>query len=109
MSWSIRCCLLIFASLAAAQDGGPDFQVADPACILFGPQYNHFVNKALPLNGLSAHRGAVGALTRQVAAELAYVPPGSRTYTFDQPAQPGTIDFYIFGALQSAGVTPAPP
>jgi hypothetical protein len=109
MSWSIRSCFLIFASLAAAQDGIPDFVVAHPECILFGPQYNNFVSKALPLNGLSAHRATVGALTRQVASQLAYVPPDSRTYTFDQPARPGTIDFYIFGALQADGVTPAPP
>lgn len=100
---------LILLSAASAQDGVPDYMVPHPECILFGPQYNKFVTNAINLQGLAPHRAAVGDLTRKVAAQLAYVPPGSRTYAFDQPAEPGTIDFYIFGALQAGGVTAAPP
>ncbi|HLK48052.1 MAG TPA: DUF1553 domain-containing protein [Bryobacteraceae bacterium] len=102
-------CFLILASAASAQDGIPDFVVPHPECLLFGPRYNEFVSKALNLNNLTPHRAAVGDLTRNVAARLAFVPPDSRTFSFAQPSEPGTIDFYIFGALQAAGVTPAPP
>ena len=110
MSCRFHSCLLIVCSLAAGQDGVPDFVVPHPECVLFGPRYTQFVSKAiqLPINIQNAHRAAVGELTRQVVSQLAYIPPGSRTYTFQRPAEPGTVDFYIFGALQAAGVTPAP-
>ncbi len=109
MNHRLALLFLILVSAAAAQDGVPDYPVPHPECVLFGPKYNQLVANSIRPQGLMSHRQAVGALTRQVAERLAYVPPDSRTYTFDQPAEPGTIDFYIFGALQAAGVTPAPP
>src|SRR5579859_2262957 len=108
MSCRFFSCFMILAAAALAQDGVPDFVVSHPECLLFGPKYNEFVSKAINLNNLTTHRAAVGALTRDVAARLAFVPPDSRTYTFAHPSEPGTVDFYIFGALQAAGVTPAP-
>ncbi len=110
MSGRFACFFFILFSAAAAQDGVPDYAVPHPECTLFGPKYDQFVSKAFPfnVNGLTPHRAAVGELTRKVAALLAYVPPGSQTYAFGQPSEPGTIDFYIFGALQAAGVAPAP-
>lgn len=109
MSWKLCSCFLALLSVAAAQDGVPDYAVAHPECTLFGRKYDQLVVNALRPTGLMTHRAAVGALTRQVTALLAFVPPDSRTYTSKQPAEPGTIDFYIFGALQANGVTPAPP
>ena len=100
---------LILLSVAAAQDVGvPDYLVEHPECLLFGPKYNKLVANAVTLQGLTPHRTAMSALTTQVVAQLGFVPGGSRTDTFNKLTQ-GSIDSYIFGALQTAGVTPAPP
>ena len=47
-------------------------------------------------------------MTGQVTAMLNFVPPDSRTYSFAQTQQNGSIDSYIFGAMQAAKITPAP-
>ncbi|HWB87181.1 MAG TPA: DUF1549 domain-containing protein [Bryobacteraceae bacterium] len=102
---------LLFFSLALGQDdpGVPDYTVPHPECTLFGPNYKQFVSHALDALGkASPHQMQMSALTDAVSARLPSVPPGSRTYSFSQQSQSGTIDSYIFGALQSAGVKPAP-
>lgn len=68
-------------------------------CTRFGANSQRFVP--------NAHRGAVSALTNQVTAQLPAMPSMSTS-------QPDTtnvndIDQYIFAALQSANVAPAPP
>ncbi|MCU1238498.1 MAG: hypothetical protein JWP63_6465 [Candidatus Solibacter sp.] len=102
--------ILLFASLAGAQTdtvGVPDYTVEHPECPLFGPRYTQYVAKALNGIGTTPHQAEVSALTSAVAGLLPKVPPGSRTYTYQQ-SQSGSIDSYIFGALQDAGVAPAP-
>ena len=104
--------ILFFAGLAAAQTdtvGVPDYTVEHPECALFGPKYDQYVARALGSSGATPHQSEVSALTSTVAALLPKVPPGSRTYTFEQQNQAGSVDSYIFGALQAAGVQPAPP
>jgi hypothetical protein len=94
----------LFAAVAAAQEtdlGVPEYVVPHPECVLFGAKYN----------GQAPHKAAMSALTNTVAAALAPIPPGSRTGTFtkeQQQAQSGSIDSFIFSALSSAGVQPAP-
>lgn len=94
----------------AAQDviGVPDYPVEHPECVLFGPQYNQFVAKAVNPNGPTPHQAEVSAMTSVVAALLPKVPPGSRTDSFDKQVSAGGIDYYIFSAMQAAGVSPAP-
>jgi uncharacterized protein DUF1549/uncharacterized protein DUF1553 len=43
----------------------------------------------------------------QAGVTLDFIPPGSRTNTQLQLGQMGTIDRYVFGAIQEAGVTAA--
>ena len=112
MGRSVSFGILILLSTAAAQDttlGVADYPVQHPECVFFGPDYNKLVSSAVNSNGSRSHRAGMGMLTTAVAAQLPFVPPGSRTFTFDQQGQPGSIDSYIFGALSAAGVTPAPP
>jgi hypothetical protein len=101
---------LAFLASAAAQDviGVPDYPVEHPECILFGPRYNEFVAKAINPSGPTPHQAELSALTSAVAALLPRVPPGSRTYTLENQSGGGSIDSYIFSALQAAGVSPAP-
>ena len=102
MGYKVGLGILLYAGLAAAQTdtvGVPDYTVAHAECELFGPKFDHYV--AAP------HRAQVSSLTNAVTALLPKVPPGSRTYTYEQ-TQSGSVDSYIFGALQSAGVQPAP-
>ncbi len=100
---------------ATAQDviGVPDYPVEHPECVLFGPQYNQFVAKAINPNGPTPHQAEVSAMTTAVAALLPNLlpkaPPGSRTDGFEKQVPAGGIDSYIFGAMQAAGVSPAPP
>jgi hypothetical protein len=104
--------ILFFASVAAAQTdtvGVPDYTVEHPECALFGPKYNQYVAKALTGSGITPHQAQISALTNAVAALLPWFPPGSRTDTYQKLHQAGTIDYYIFSALQDAGVQPAPP
>jgi hypothetical protein len=108
--------LLLASSLAAqtteAPVGVPEYTVEHPECTLFGPKYDQFVSKAVNGRGPSPHQARVSAITNAVSQALGAIPPGSRTDTFlkeQQAAAAGSIDSFIFGALQSAGVTPAPP
>jgi hypothetical protein len=103
---------LLFAGLAAAQTdtvGVPDYTVEHAECALFGPRYDQYVAKVIDGTGATPHQKAVSQLTSMIAALLPNVPAGTRTYTYQQEAQGGSVDSYIFGALQAAGVAPAPP
>jgi hypothetical protein len=100
-----RLCIGAFflGALLGAQDqpGAQEYPVAHPECPRFGPQYQKYIP--------NAHRNQVTALTNLVASQLP--PSTSRLTTRLQPAaQAGgnDIDAYIFAALRSAGVTPAP-
>ncbi|HKE25869.1 MAG TPA: DUF1553 domain-containing protein [Bryobacteraceae bacterium] len=76
-------------------------------CSYFGSERDKLADEALKATGHSRmHR--LSDLTGKVAAQLAYVPPGSPTYGFDQAHAAGSIDSYTFQAMQTAGINPAP-
>ncbi len=56
--------------------------------------------------GRKAPESSVSKLTREVAATVGQVHRES-TPSFQQTAKPDTIDYFIFNALQAAGVAPA--
>jgi hypothetical protein len=78
-------------------------------CPFFGGQPERYIDQGV-LRRLRPGNGAyrLSALTTEVAGMMSYVPPDSRTYSFDQTQQTGSIDSYIFGAMKAANVTPAP-
>ena len=80
---------------------------AQPDCEFFGPKHDHFVSRMMTPDGRTPHQRATSDLTSAVTAVLPrLVPAGSRTAAAQNQ---GTIDYYIFGAMQNAGVNPAPP
>jgi hypothetical protein len=95
--------VIFLGVVLAAQDDSGDRQytVAHAECVRFGPLYQRYIP--------NAHRNAVTALTNLVASQLP--PSASRLTAKLLPAAQGggnDIDAYIFAALRSAGVTPAP-
>src|SRR5262249_31936916 len=81
--------------------------VSHPECSFFGPQRERFVREALEARG-GRRSFALSSTTEKVSAMLGYVPGGSRTYTYDQSHQAGSIDSYIFADFQANSITPAP-
>ncbi len=51
--------------------------------------------------------GALSRFTAAVSASRQFVPGGSRTRSYDNLETLGTVDRYLFQAMQDAGVTPA--
>jgi len=108
---------LVFSTLAAsglfvarAQDNPKAedvFQI--PNCALFGPARDKF--RFVPPAGATAMGSgqdhAMSALTAQVTRRLAYASTAVSDRQFADAESLGTIDKYIFGALQAASVTPA--
>jgi hypothetical protein len=78
-----------------------DLAIEHPDCIFFGAQADHFS----PLKG--RRLAAETALTNRVTSLLPRVAGAIRPVSLDGQ-QVGTIDSFIFGALDTAGVTPAP-
>lgn len=92
----------------------PTYSVEHPECTFFGPKHDSFVNSGLTGQNDSV---ALGRMTDMVVSRLGYypggdalegIPGGSRTNTSQHSSARGTIDRYIFQAIQDAGVTPAP-
>ena len=81
-----------------AGQGGAD-------CDFFGPKHDRFASRLLGRKSVSPHQQQVSEMTSAVAAVLPKVVAGSRTATGQKES---TIDYYLFGAMQNAGVTPAP-
>ena len=104
--------ILLFACLAAAQTdtvGVPDYTVEHPECVLFGPKYDQYVAKALGGAGTTPHQAEVERAHQRGSRTAAQGPAGQphRHLSTSRPRR-GSIDSYIFGALQTAGVQPAP-
>lgn len=117
--------LLIFASLAGlgvsglwvmrAQDPQPNepkFQHAD--CIYFGPQRDRFVptspSDRFRLSRMTAQvTGMLGAAASDatVTKALPSAPGGSRTFGNASAGASNLIDYFIFQAFKTQGVTPA--
>ena len=76
-------------------------------CTYFGADREKLSDALLKATGHSRlHR--LSDVTGRVAAQLAYVPPGSPTYGFDQSHAAGSIDSYIYADFQAHSITPAP-
>ena len=94
--------LLFATSLAQTQDDPPVLTVEHPECTFFGANKNKVAAATL------------GSLTDDVVARMPAadsfegIPGGTRTNTGQHSAQRGTIDRYIFQAIQDAGATAAP-
>ena len=72
-------------------------------CAFFGPKREQFVKDALSSAG-----GGLSDATQQVEALLTFAPPGgSRTQSFQQTHQSGSIDSYIYSDLQANNIQPA--
>jgi hypothetical protein len=119
----------MFGTISQAQDAsGLDFPAAEnPAaedmyqvanCTFFGPGRGRFKFQLQPdspfLNLSGKHPN--GELTQQVmrvvgpsVTQSNYAPDASRNHASQDIQSFGTIDKYIFGALQDAGVQPANP
>jgi hypothetical protein len=111
----------VFSGILSAQTGPltpPDesepAKVAEPDCPFFGPQRDRYVTEELRKTDALRRSGAIRSvhqLTSMTAAVnklLGYVPGGSRTYTFDQAHQAGSIDSYIGADFQAHGIKAAP-
>lgn len=109
------------AQQLAQVEGGelPEIKVEHPECVYFGPRHDQIVKSGL--NGSQNEDNGLSALTDRVTALMMsnassddagsslqeIVPGGSRTNTSQRTAGKGTIDRYLFAAMQQAGVTPA--
>lgn len=72
-------------------------------CAFFGPKRDQYTQEARMSAG-----SALSDSTQQVAALLQYAPPGgSRTRSFQQVHQSGSIDAYIYSDLQANNIQPA--
>src|SRR5947209_3574516 len=108
--------ILAFSGLLIGQTGGTaasaaesELTVSHPECTFFGPQRERFVREALKARGSrNADTFALSASTERVSQMLGAAPGGSRTYSFDQAHQAGSIDSYIFADWKANAITPAP-
>ena len=90
-------------------DQSEQLGVEHPECLYFTGQPERYMDQGIQRR-LGVGRGSssrLSAQTEEVARLLSYVPPDSRTYSFDQTQPTGSIDSYIFGALKANNITPA--
>src|SRR5262245_44734115 len=92
--------VLVFTAAGWAQDDSI-LDIEHPECIFFGARADHFS----PLKG--RRRPAETALTNRVASLLPRAAGAIRPVSLDGQ-QVSTIDTFIFGAMDTAGVVPAP-
>ncbi len=91
-----------------AQDAA-QYAVSHPECSYFGVDHDKVTIAALKGVGRSLNTHPLSDRTIQVMQAMAYVPPGSPTYTYGQSHAAGSIDSYIWADFQKNGITPAPP
>lgn len=77
------------------------FTVEHPECAFFGGNREQFVKAAL-----ASTDATLSNLTQQVSASIP-APGGSRTRSFQQTHQLGSIDSYIYADMQANNVQPA--
>jgi hypothetical protein len=99
--------ILVLSGLVLSRaDEGEPLPVAHPECVFFNGDQERFIDQTV--RPLKSRGGRLSALTNQVVQAMTFVPGGSRTYTFDQTHQAGSIDSYIFADFQANNITPAP-
>ncbi len=109
---------LIQAQPLAQVDGGdiPEIKVEHPECVYFGPKHDQIMKSGI--SGVRTENNALSELTDRVTQLMTssddsgggireIVPGGSRTNTYQRAGSKGTIDRYLYAAMQQAGVTPA--
>src|SRR5579884_219935 len=103
--WSRVAVLTLTAFVASRADDL--LPVEHPECTFFSGEPERFMDQTVRIR-LKGSRGnyRLSALTADVTRMLAYIPPDSPTYSFDQTQQTGSIDSYIFGALKANNITP---
>jgi hypothetical protein len=92
----------------AAQDAA-QYAVSHAECSYFGVDRDKVAIAALKGVGRSLNTHPLSDRTIQAMQAMAYVPPGSPTYTYGQSHAAGSIDSYIWADFQKNGITPAPP
>jgi len=101
--------LLVCAGLLFSRGDGDDpLPIQHANCSYFGVDRDRITDVALQAQGIRRSRG-LATRTALVMKTMAYLPPGSPTYTFDTEHQAGSIDSYIWGDFKAQNITPAPP
>lgn len=103
--------LLSGLALTRAQEAEPGHVSQDeaaavehPNCSAFGATRNKFRK---PGTASTDSANSPGAITKWVVKELSFVPGDSRTKSFQDLAELGIIDQYLYADMEAAGVTPA--
>lgn len=93
---------------SSSSDTSDQLPVEHPECVYFNGQPEQYMDQTVRQR-LRPNRAnyRLGATTVEVAGMLGYVPPDSRTFSFDQATQTGSIDSYVFAALKANKITPA--
>jgi hypothetical protein len=93
----------------APSDPTDQLPVAHAECVFFQGEPEQYMDRSVRLRSrASAGNYRLSAATEEVSRMLSYVPPDSRTFSFSQEQQTGSIDSYIFAALTAKGITAAP-
>src|SRR5436305_902601 len=108
--------VLVFSGflLSRADDTTPPLDepeqltVEHPECVFFGSDPEKYMDQSVRPARAESTGTRLGRLTQDVSRLLSYVPGGSRTYSFDQSHQSGSIDSYTFADFQAHQITPAP-
>jgi hypothetical protein len=114
LAWSVVAFLGASGLLVIHADDGSvpnqieQLPVEHAECVYFMGEPERFMDQRVLQTLRPGRSYRLSALTAEVTGLMNYVPPDSRTYTFDQNNPTGSIDYYIFGALKSANITPAP-
>ena len=114
LAWSAAAFFGASGLLVIHADDGSDpntieqLPVEHAECVYFMGQPERFMDQGVLQTLRPGRSYRLSALTAEVTGMMNYVPPDSRTYTFDQNNPTGSIDYYIFGALKTNNITPAP-
>jgi hypothetical protein len=94
------------AASRAQQSEEASLQVEHSDCTFFGPKKDQF--RLVGLSGEKLRRDGLSRLTNEVVAQLGAAPLSRNVTALDQQAEArGTIDRYLFEAMQAANVAPA--
>ena len=114
LAWSGVVVLILSGFAISRADESPapatdQLPVAHAECVFFQGEPEQYMDRSVRLRSRSgAGNFWLSAATEQVSRMLSYVPPDSRTFSFSQEQQTGSIDSYIFADLKAKGITAAP-
>ena len=105
---SVSGLIVVRARGDSAQSDAAQYAVSHPECSYFGVDHDKVTIAALKGVGRSLNTHPLSDRTIQARSQMAFVPPGSPTYTFGQSHEAGSIDSYIWADFQKNNITPAP-